>query len=134
MKNRQEQYKAEGIHSTLPDFSSMTLAPTLAIISAPLFPYFVGNFLIISGSFQRHIILSSILCILIVCSILYGLKIYHQIFCGENNQKKTQLRPIECLCLYPLVACTMIMGIIPDKTLTFAKEELYKICGGEIES
>jgi NADH-quinone oxidoreductase subunit M len=133
INSRRKQRSAEGFSLAIPlNFSSMALAPTLAIISAPFLPYFVGNFLIITGTFQRHTILSSILCVFIVCSILYGLKIYHQIFWGENNQKKAKLRPIECLCLYPLVVCTLVMGVIPNKILIFAKEELCKICGGEV--
>ncbi|MDR2781986.1 MAG: NADH-quinone oxidoreductase subunit M [Holosporaceae bacterium] len=130
IENHFGKRNVEGISVVLP--SKMALTPILAIISVPLLPCFVGNFLIISGSFCRHAFLSSGLCFLIACSVLYGLKTYHNMFFGENNQKKSKLTNIECVCLYPAVLCTVIIGVVPDRVLHLVKDELYKICSVEL--
>jgi NADH-quinone oxidoreductase subunit M len=126
-----KQRDVKGVSIVLPYFSKTALIPILAVISVPLLPCFVGNFLIISGSFSRHVFLSSFLCFLIAGSVLYGLKTYHRIFFGENNQKKTKLSNTECVCLYPVILCVFVMGVIPDKIFSFAKDELLKICNAD---
>ncbi|MDR1235909.1 MAG: hypothetical protein LBJ96_02785 [Holosporaceae bacterium] len=128
------QNNVSGVSAALPNFSKTASIPMFAVISVPLLPCFVGNFLIISGNFNKHVFLSSILCFLIACSVFYGLKMRHDIFFGESNRKKSKLSNVECLCLYPLVLFVIIAGVIPDKFFCFAKDELFKICRAESES
>jgi NADH-quinone oxidoreductase subunit M len=122
--------KVTGAAFVLPHFSKPAAIPILSVISFPFLPCFVGNFLIISGNFPKHMFLSSILCFLIAGGVLYGVEIYHSIFFGESNQKKSKLSNIECAYLYPVILCTTIIGIIPDKIFCLAKDELLKICCG----
>jgi NADH:ubiquinone oxidoreductase subunit 4 (subunit M) len=112
-----------GLSITMPLYANVFLFFTLANISFPGTSSFIGEFLILIGSFKTNHVVTVLGALGIIIGGAYSLWLFNRISFGNL---KTQYTPIffdldyrECIVFLPLVLGTLIIGIYPNVVLTY---------------
>jgi len=104
-----------GLATPMPVFASMFLVATLASVGLPLLNGFVGEFLILSGAFQAHMVWGILAATGVIWSAGYLLWLYQRTFFGAlTNNANRSLHDIgsrERLCLAPMLLLAIVMGV-----------------------
>nr|YP_010248558.1 NADH dehydrogenase subunit 4 [Pneumocystis canis]QTK22337.1 NADH dehydrogenase subunit 4 [Pneumocystis canis]QTK22367.1 NADH dehydrogenase subunit 4 [Pneumocystis canis] len=119
-----------GLGNYLPLFSLMFFIFSLCNIAVPFSANFIGEFLIISGAFQRIPLLTFLACISIVLSAAYGIWLFIRIVGGSYTLYLGVLDDIskrEFYLLMPLLLLTIILGVKPDIILNILYSSLTSI-------
>lgn len=107
-----------GLASKVPVFAFLFLVFTLSSIALPLTNGFVGEFLILNGSFQVFPVLTAIALSGVVLGAVYMLTLYMKTCFGELDEKKNgdleDVKPHELSTLIPLLIAVFVMGIYPQ--------------------
>jgi NADH-quinone oxidoreductase subunit M len=110
-----------GLASQIPVFAFLFLVFTLSSIALPLTNGFIGEFLILTGSFRSFPILTSIAVAGVVLGAVYMLTVYLKTTFGELDREKNgaleDLSRRELLCLAPLFILVFVMGVFPQPFL-----------------
>lgn len=106
-----------GLASTMPTYTATFLFFTLANISFPGSSSFVGEFLILVGSFKVNSTITFLGATGVVISGVYSLWLFNRISYGNIKIQYVQnfidLSPREVLTFLPLVLGTLVMGVSP---------------------
>ncbi|MDH4199667.1 MAG: NADH-quinone oxidoreductase subunit M [Spirochaetia bacterium] len=106
-----------GIAKVMPMFATFTMIALLSSIALPGTNGFVGEFLILSGSFISNHLFGGLAALGVIFGAVYMLWMYQRVFLGKisrpANQKLTDLNFREKWILIPLVALIFSMGIYP---------------------
>ncbi len=110
-----------GLAKVMPAFAAVLTVVSLSSIGLPGTNGFVGEFLVLLGTFRTHPWAAAIAAtgvIFAAAYLLWALQrvIYHKVDKPEN-QKLPDLSPRELLVLAPLVACILWIGIYPAPIL-----------------
>ena len=125
-----------GLAKVMPAFSAVFLIVTLSSIALPLLNGFVGEFLILLGSFTSNALpyarlLTSIAATGMVLSAVYMLWMYQRVVLGElkneDNQGLKDLDSRERLALAPMVILIIVMGIVPGFFLSKSEPSVRAI-------
>jgi proton-translocating NADH-quinone oxidoreductase chain M len=120
-KTRLVQYYG-GLASVMPIYIFIFLFFTLANISFPGTSSFVGEFLILVGSFKVNTTITFLGAISTVIGAAYSLWLFNRISYGNLKTQYTNLfldlSPREFIVFLPLILGTLIVGIYPDFFLT----------------
>jgi len=104
-----------GIKSVMPWFSALFLLICLSSIAVPGFNGFVGEFLILVGSWSFDYRLVVVASVGVVLAAAYILWMVQRVFYGEvTNPKNESLRDLslrEAVVIGPLVALALLMGV-----------------------
>ena len=107
-----------GIAGKLPVFAFLFLVFTLSSIALPLTNGFVGEFLILIGSFQTFPLLVSISVIGVILGAVYMLTLYLKTMFGELDEEKngdlTDVTGRELATFAPLLFLVFYMGLFPN--------------------
>jgi NADH-quinone oxidoreductase subunit M len=112
-----------GIANVMPIFAALFLVVTLSSIALPLLNGFVGEFLILVGTFTSTQLphakaFASFASLGMILSAVYMLWMYQRVIYGEvtnaENKKLTDLNGREKLALAPLILLIFVMGIYPS--------------------
>src|SRR5436853_5934137 len=112
-----------GLARIMPVYSTLFLIVTLSSIALPLLNGFVGEFLILIGTFTSADLphakmLTSFAATGMILSAVYMLWVYQRVVFGEvtnpENLKLSDLSGREKLALAPLVAMALVMGVYPS--------------------
>lgn len=106
-----------GLTQTMPLLSLMFFLSALANMATPLFGNFVGEFLSMSGAFQRSPILAALGATGIVLSAAYTIWLYNRLMGGSHSpylEVMPDLTRREFYILLPLISLTLVMGIVPN--------------------
>jgi len=107
-----------GLASVVPWTALVFLIITLSSIGLPGTNGFIGEFLILAGTFKNHWMLGSIAAIGVILGAVYMLTAVQKIFWGEitneENRKLPDLSMREALYLAPLVFFVFLIGIYPS--------------------
>jgi len=114
-----------GLASKLPVFAFLFLVFTLSSIALPLTNGFVGEFMILAGSFASDVPMVRGLTLLAITGVILGaiymLTLYMRTMYGEFNEAKngdlTDLSSREVVLLVPLLVMVFWMGIFPQPFL-----------------
>jgi NADH-quinone oxidoreductase subunit M len=110
-----------GIAHVMPVYAAIFLIVTLASIGLPGTNGFVGEFLILLGTFKSNITYAVIATSGIVLAAVYMLRMYQRVFYGavenEENMKLTDISLREKLIALPLVIMIFWIGIYPQTFL-----------------
>ena len=110
-----------GLASKLPVFAFLFLVFTLSSIALPLTNGFVGEFLILAGSFKTLPVLTTIGLAGVVLGAIYMLTLYMRTMFGEIDEKKNgalaDLTRTELITFAPLLVLVFVMGIYPKPFL-----------------
>ena len=121
--------KMNGLWSALPRMGGITLFFALASLGLPGLANFIGEFLVLAGTFGAHPWLTGIAAFVLVVSTIYATWIIYQVFYGPAKQqwKISDLRFGEVLNLSVMVTAILWIGIFPQTVLNTAKGALEKI-------
>lgn len=124
-----------GLWNVLPIFSAMFLITTLSSVGLPGLNGFVGEFLILVGTWgppgspvdkQIYAVLAATG---VVLGAVYMLWMFQRVMQGpvenEENRRLKDLSPREFLVLAPLVVLMFWIGIVPNKTLNMFDQAVY---------
>ena len=104
-----------GIASVTPVLATVFFITLLSSIGLPFFNGFVGEFLILQGSFQRSVVYAVLAGTGIVLGAVYMLRLYRDVFLGEvahgENAALADLDLREMGYLVPLVALMVVLGL-----------------------
>ena len=105
-----------GISAKMPQLAVLFVITTLSLIGLPALNNFVGEFLILSGSFQTHARIAAVATLGIIFSAAYMLWMVQRVFYGAPSAHVTGLvRPDvnwrERAALWPTVALMIAMGV-----------------------
>jgi NADH-quinone oxidoreductase subunit M len=129
-----------GIAKVVPIYATMFLIVTLSSIGLPATNGFIGEFLILAGTFQEALggsanyrVVMFVLAITaasgVVLGAVYMLTMYRRVFFGEvthaENKGLKDMNLREVMVMLPLIALIFIMGLVPglflDKTSASVK-------------
>ncbi|HEY6293456.1 MAG TPA: NADH-quinone oxidoreductase subunit M [Terriglobia bacterium] len=110
-----------GLGTTIPVFSTFFMIVTLSSLGLPLLNGFVGEFLIILGSFRARALFGSLAAVGVILAAVYLLWMYQRVFLGEvTNEKNREISDCnarEKLMLTATVAVIIFMGVYPQPFL-----------------
>ena len=111
-----------GLWKQLPLFASVFLIAMLSSIGLPGLNGFVGEFLILLGTFQANTLAGAIAVSGIVLGAVYMLRLYQRVVFGPltnpENAKLTDLSRRELVIFVPLIALMLLMGLYPKPFLS----------------
>lgn len=111
-----------GLATTMPVFAGFFLLFTLAAVGLPGTNGFIGEFLILLGSFERAPWTAVVAASGLILGAWYMLWLYQRIFFNEVNEAMHGLRPLdlrEMLTLTPMVLLIFWIGLYPNALLGF---------------
>ena len=107
-----------GLKKVTPHLVAAFLIITLASIGLPGLNGFVGEFLILLGAFRWNPQLAAVAASGVVLSAAYMLWMFQRVNYGpvssEKNAALADLRPREWVIVAPIVAMTILMGVLPN--------------------
>jgi NADH-quinone oxidoreductase subunit M len=125
-----------GLASVMPVYSTLFLVVTLSSIALPLLNGFVGEFLILVGTFTSPVLpnaklFASFASIGMILSAVYMLWMYQRVIFGEvrnpENLKLKDLNGRERFVLAPIIVLIVLMGIYPSMFLNRSAEAISAI-------
>ncbi|MDX1661331.1 MAG: NADH-quinone oxidoreductase subunit M [Gemmatimonadota bacterium] len=121
---RRHTYEIErfgGLSASMPAFATVFMIVTLSSIGLPGLNGFVGEFLILVGTFGSHPYLAGIATVGVILAAYYMLRMYGRVMFGpvddEENADLPDLSPREWAVLAPLVALIFWIGVYPSPFL-----------------
>lgn len=124
-----------GLAKVIPVFAVIFMIATLASIGLPGLNGFVGEFLILNGSFNSKIITSNVFTIFaatgVILAAVYMLWMYQRVMFGpvthEENKNLTDLNAREIGLLVPLVIFMIWIGIRPVDFMQYSEVQISEI-------
>ncbi len=126
-----------GIAKQMPWFAAVFVIVTLSSIGLPGTNGFVGEFLILSGTWlakiQRAPIYAAFGATGVILGAVYMLILVERVFFGENKNPANRALPDlslrEAFVLVPLVVLIVVMGLVPGPFLSPAKSSVDRLIG-----
>ena len=114
-----EMDRLSGLWITIPRLSGVGLFFALASMGLPGLGDFVGEFLVLLGTYQEHLVLTIVAVLGILASTFYALQLVQGAFHGPNvNQWSVKdLVAREVLMLAPMMAILLWLGLYPQPVL-----------------
>ena len=110
-----------GLGTTMPVFSTFFMIVTLSSLGLPMLNGFVGELLIILGSFRARAVYGSLAAVGVILAAVYLLWMYQRVFLGEVTNEKNREIPDcdarEKWILTVAVAVIIFMGVYPQPFL-----------------
>lgn len=110
-----------GLASSMPVFAGMFLFIAFASIGLPTLNGFVGEFLILIGSYPTLPLYTVIAAVGVILAAVYLLWAYERVFTGKltnpANQGLSDLSVGETLVFVPIVALIILLGVYPKVAL-----------------
>lgn len=123
--------KYGGLAASLPIFTIFFFIITLSSIAVPMTNGFVGEFLILLGTFQSQPIYAYFAVSGVVLGAVYMLWMFKRVFFGEKGELvKDEAHPLQDLSLreiavlVPLVIMVFWMGLFPNTFLKYSKASI----------
>jgi NADH-quinone oxidoreductase subunit M len=126
-----------GLWSIMPAFSALFLVVVLSSLGLPGLNGFVGEFLILVGTFRVNPWLAALATTGIIFAAVYLLWMYQRVIFGpvthEENRRLTDLTPREWALILPLVILIVWIGVHPT-TFTGKTEVALEALIAEVET
>jgi len=125
-----------GLANVMPVFSTFFMIVTLSSIALPLLNGFVGEFLILIGTFTSTLLphaklFASLAALGMILSAVYMLWMYQRVIFGEvrntSNLNLADLNFREKLVLAPIAVLVLVMGVYPSLFLSRADQTIQSI-------
>jgi NADH-quinone oxidoreductase subunit M len=124
-----EMDKLGGLWTTIPRLSGSGLFFVLASIGLPGLGDFVGEFLVLMGTYRVNPLLAALATIGVLCSTFYGLKFVARAFHGsnENQWKLPDLSGRETAIVTAMMVLLLWIGLYPQPLLKTFEPTLQRI-------
>jgi NADH-quinone oxidoreductase subunit M len=121
-----------GLWQSLPRMGGVTMFFALASLGLPGLANFIGEFLVLAGTFEAHPWIASIAALGFIFSMVYSLWIIYRVFQGPSQQvwKVPDLQTFEMINLGVLMAGVVWIGIFPQTVIDTAKTAINRIQSG----
>ncbi len=111
-----------GAQKFVPVLAGVFLTAGLATLGLPGTANFVGEFLIMAGAWQHHLVLVAVAVVATVLAALYVMLAYQRVFTGPPTEQSERylrhdLDGREKLVIAPLIVLMLFFGIVPGPTL-----------------
>lgn len=110
-----------GLAKPMPVYFNFFLVMMLSSVGLPALNGFVGEFLILLGSFQVNWLMTIIATFGVILAVVYLLYMFRRVFFGpvthEENAKLPDLRPREIWAVAPLALMAFVIGLFPTMFL-----------------
>ncbi len=119
-----------GIVQKMPLFSIALMILVLGTIGMPGTMGFVGELLVILGTFQVAPIYAGLTVLGIILSALYGFRFYRKVIFGSSSHDFSGLHDLnsrEFWILTPLVLCVIMAGLLPNPFLQITQPAIKNI-------
>lgn len=118
-----------GLWATIPRLSGAGLFFAAASMGLPGLGDFVGEFLVLIGTYQQHIILAVLAAVGILTSTFYGLRFVQGAFHGPNRHqwKLPDLNAREASVVVPMAAILLWLGLYPQPVLNTFKPAMQRL-------
>lgn len=119
-----------GVASMMPIFSVFMMVMILGSIGFPGTSGFVGEFLVLLGSYKISIFLSLGLGTGVILSAVYGLTFFKKIFLGSVEEGCKSLRRLTYIESAPLIVISILilgLGLFPQKILELTKPAVERV-------
>jgi NADH-quinone oxidoreductase subunit M len=119
-----------GLARVMPVYATLFLIVTLSSIGLPGTNGFVGEFLILLGTFQRYPIAAFVGAIGVVLGAVYMLTLYRNVFYGPGRASQKDLKdvtPVELMVLVPLVVLIFVLGLQPNLMLSVTEAPVARV-------
>jgi NADH-quinone oxidoreductase subunit M len=121
--------KMGGLWGVAPQMAFMAMFFTVAAVGMPGLGNFVGEFLVLLGSFQVSHTITAFAALGLVVAAVYSLIVIQKVFFGKNvnNLKMADLSGMEFLCLALMMIGLIWMGMYPQTMLDMAQPTLQSL-------
>ena len=105
-----------GVSKVAPVLAGFLLFATMSSLALPGLASFVGEFLVLLGTFSRYVVVGVIASIGIVLTAVYALRYYQKVATGPPSphvEGIPDLRGREITVLVPIVLLTIVLGVYP---------------------
>ena len=111
-----EMDRLSGLWATIPRLSGAGLFFALASMGLPGLGDFVGEFLVLLGTYKEHLGLTIVAVLGILASTFYALQLVQRAFHGPNTNRWSvrDLLPREVLMLAPMMIVLLWLGLYPQ--------------------
>ena len=112
--------KYSGVNKAAPILAGFFLFAALSSLALPGLASFIGEFLVLLGTFARNITVGVIATLGIVITAAYALKLYQKVATGPESpavEGMSDLRGREVTSLAPIVFLTILLGVFPAPVL-----------------
>ena len=125
-----------GLARVMPVYSTLFLIVALSSIALPLLNGFVGEFLVLIGTFTSPVLpraklFASLAAIGMILSAVYMLWMYQRVIYGDvtnpANKKLADLSAREKFALAPLIVLIFVMGVLPGPFLSRSNASIQAI-------
>ena len=118
-----------GFWGVVPKMSFMALFFTIAAVGMPGLGNFIGEFLVLLGSFQVNIVATAFAAVGMIVAAVYSLIVIQKVFHGENknNFEIADLTTVEMMCFALMMAGLVWMGMYPQSMLDLAAPTLQSL-------
>ena len=118
-----------GFWGEVPKLAFMCLFFTIAAVGMPGLGNFIGEFLVLFGSFKVHIPLTALAALGLIVAAIYSLIVIQKVFHGENRHQY-RIRDLgfgEMLCYCLMMLGLVWMGMYPASMLSLSEPALRAI-------
>jgi NADH-quinone oxidoreductase subunit M len=118
-----------GFWGVAPKLSFMAVFFTVAAVGMPGLGNFVGEFLVLLGSFQVSVTTTAFAALGLVVAAVYSLIVIQKVFHGKNthNHRMSDLSTVEFLCCALMMIGLLWMGLYPQSMLDMAEPTLRSL-------
>jgi NADH-quinone oxidoreductase subunit M len=110
-----------GLAKPMPVYFNFFLVMMLSSVGLPGLNGFVGEFLILVGTFQVNWLMTVIATLGVILAAVYLLYMFRRVFYGEvtqaENRQLLDLKPIEVWSVLPLALIAFVIGLFPTMFL-----------------
>ncbi|QOR74979.1 MAG: NADH-quinone oxidoreductase subunit M [Thermoflavifilum sp.] len=108
-----------GFWEYMPRMGGVTMVFVMATLGLPGLGNFIAEFLILSGTYQVHVLWAVLASLGLIASMIYALVILQRVFHGKSRQSLSQadLKPLEGLVMACLIAAIVWVGIYPQNVI-----------------
>lgn len=118
-----------GLWAAIPRLSGFGLFFALASMGLPGLGDFVGEFLVLQGTYRGHLVITAVAAVGILASTFYGLQLVQHAFHGPNDHgwKIPDLVPREVVALVPMIALLVWLGLYPQPVFNVFRPALIHL-------
>ena len=120
-----------GLWATAPRLSGAGLFFALASLGLPGLGDFIGEFLVLLGTYRAHPILAIVASMGVLAATFYALRLVQRAFHGPNDNAWTisDLVPREAAIVFLLAASLLWLGLYPQPVLSTFNPALHALEG-----
>jgi len=119
-----------GVNKTAPVLAGFFLFATLSSLALPGLVSFIGEFLVLLGSFERYMWVGAVATLGIVITAAYALRLYQRTMTGPAKPELasiTDLKGREITALVPIMALSILLGLWPAPLLNVINPAVDKV-------